>query len=542
MSGIEPEGDHTSGDDAADMTRTTMSNTAPTREARRTARLANPDRLRFGTMLAWSGAGLSGGANAITLGFLSLYATDTLALPPGTVGLIILVSNIINGFSGVVGAWIVDRSPETRWGKARPYELAVVGTWVATWFLFATPTSLDQAGRTIWLAVWFVAINAVFQTLLNCNDTLYMARAFPNRNVYAKVAAQSGLITAIGVAVIFITMPMMLQRSGKDPAMWATTIGIYSVILGILGLSRGLWVKEEYKTETTTEQVRFRDMWTMVTSNPWIWAIGLYTLVGSIAGGAGVGNYYFRYIVGDLGLAGVLGFGNFLIMPLLLLLPWLMRKLSISRLLMYAQVFTIVGAAIYAVAGANVPLLVVGGLLVGLSAAPWAFLQVIVILDLATFNESKGQRRLESTLGALNGIFGRIGAGLGGAIVGGVLQLANYDGTLDKQAAPAQTAIWGLFALLPLAIGVVNLIVLVIYSRFDRLVMPPITAKIEALRKARHDHPESAAIDLDQSGRIEPDEIVPPAIAIPTSLGTVQNVEPELGLGQVPSPSDPKER
>lgn len=515
-----------------------MSTATTTRADKRAARMANPDRLAMGKMFAWSGAGLSAGANTVTLGFLSLYCTDTLGLPPATVGIIILVSNIINGFSGVVGAWIVDRSPETRWGKARPYELAVLGIWVATWFLFATPTSLDQTGRTLWVTVWFVAINAVFATLLNCNDTLYMARAFPNRNVYAKVAAYSGLITAIGVAVIFISLPIMLSRAGKDPALWASTIAIYSVILTILGVSRGLWVKEEYQTDSSEELVRFRDMVAMVKANPWIWCVALFTLLGAIQGGAAVGNYYFRYIVGDLALAGVLGFANFLIMPLLLVLPWLMRKLSISRLLMFAQVFAVIGAAIYAVAGGTIPLLVIGGLFLGLSAAPGAFMTVIMTLDLATYNESKGQRRLESTLGAINGIFSRIGGGLGGAIVGFALQAANYDGTVDKQAAPAQTAIWALFALLPLAIGVLNLLVMAFYQRFDRRIMPPITAEVEARRKAAHDRQTSAAIDVDQSGQIEPDELVAPPILVPTSTGTVVDMVPELQVGQVAEDPD----
>ncbi len=499
-----------------------MSTAALTRAEKRAARRSDPDRLPLGKMFAWSGAGLSAAANTVTLGFLSLYCTDTLGLPPATVGIIILVSNIINGFSGVVGAWIVDRSPETRWGKARPYELAVLGIWVATWFLFATPTSLDQTGRTLWVTVWFVAINAVFATLLNCNDTLYMARAFPNRNVYAKVAAQSGLITAIGVAVIFISLPIMLGRAGKDPALWASTIAVYSVVLTILGMSRGLWVKEEYQTDTTEEKVRFRDMAMMLRRNPWIWAVALYSLLGAVVGGASVGNYYFRYIVGDLQLAGVLGFANFLIMPLLLLMPWMMRKLSISRLLMYAQIFMVIGSVIYAFAGASIPLLVIGGLFVGLAAAPGAFLLVILTLDLATYNQSVGMRRLESTLGAINGIFSRIGGGLGGALVGFVLQAAKYDGTVDVQAAPAKTAIWGLFALLPLTIGVLNFAVMWVYGRFDRHILPPITAEIEARRKAAHDQ---------RTGAHDAAPLTAPMV-VPTSSGAVVDDAPHLSLAQ----------
>ena len=504
----------------------------PTRAERRAARLSSPDRLPVGKMFAWSGAGLSAGANTIILGFLSLYATDTLQLPPAVIGLIILISNIVNGVFGIIAAWIVDRSPETRWGKARPYEVAVVGIWVATYFLYATPVSLGATGRAVWLGVWFVSINAVFDTLLRANDTLYMARAFPTRNVYAKIAAQSGILTALGVAVIFITMPIILNTAGKDPALWARSILIYSVILGILGLSRGVWVKEEYPTETTDEPVRFADMFAMMRSNPWLYLLGAMFLMTSFVGSIGVGNYYFRYIVGDLGLAGVLGFANFVIMPLILTLPWLIRKYSISNVIRGFAALGLIGGAVYAIAGGSIPLLVVGGLFVGLASMPFAFLSPILTLDLATFNESQGHRRLESTLGALNGIFGKVGAGLGGAFLGLVLQLAGYDGALDRQGPAASVAIRTMFWGVPVAAALINITIMTIWRRFDRDIMPGITAEAESRRLARHEATvASAAIDLDRDGLLSADEVVMPQGLVPSAIGALSDATPELALG-----------
>ncbi len=525
----------------------------PTRADKRAARLANPDRLPFGRMLAWSGAGISAGANTILLGYLSLYATDSLGLAPAVIGLIILISNIVNGVCGIVAAWIVDRSPETRWGKARPYEIAVIGIWVATYFLYATPVSLSATARAVWLGVWFVAINAIFDTLLRANDNLYMARAFPTRNVYAKVAAQSGILTALGVAVIFITMPMILNTAGKDPAMWASAIGVYSLILGIIGLSRGLWVKEQFRTETTDEPVHFRDMFTMMATNRWIWLLGMLFLLNSFVGSMGVGSYYFRYIVGDLGLQGLLGFANLVIMPSILLLPWLMRKFSVSGVIRGFAVLGIIGGAIYAVAGSSVPLLILGGFFAGLAVMPFAFLSVVLTLDLATYNESKGMRRLESTLGALNGIFGKVGAGLGGAALGFALQIAQYDGTLAQQAPSANTAIWALFWGVPVAASVIFIVVMTIWRRFDRDIMPGITAEAEARRIARHntetgDHLQtppiaSSALDLDRDGRIDAEEAVLPAVVPGQSGGVVAETPPTvLGLAAEDLKSDPDRR
>ncbi|HEY3407604.1 MAG TPA: MFS transporter, partial [Propionicimonas sp.] len=155
--------------------------------SRREARRANPDRLPFGKLSAWAGAGLSAAANFIVLGYLTLYATDTLKMSPATIGSIIAVGTLVNAVMGFVAGWLVDRTPENKWGKARPYELAVPLLWLFTGVLFAVPGSFSGAATVAWIAIVFLLIKGIAAPLLTANDTLYMARSFPNRIVYAKV-------------------------------------------------------------------------------------------------------------------------------------------------------------------------------------------------------------------------------------------------------------------------------------------------------------------------------------------------------------------
>ena len=236
-----------------------MSTTTTTRDDRRAARLANPDRLPFGRLLASAGAGLSAGCNFIVLGYLTLYATDTLHLQPATIGTIIALGTLANAVFGFVAAWIVDRSPETRWGKARPYELAVPLLWLATGFLFAVPGSAGTGAKIAWISVVFLVIKAIAAPLLGANDILYMARAFPNRMVYAKVQTRAGIFTALGAVIVSASLPVMLNLAGKSPQGWTTVIGGYAVVLGILGLSRGLFVYEQFKWEAGYEQVTWAE-------------------------------------------------------------------------------------------------------------------------------------------------------------------------------------------------------------------------------------------------------------------------------------------
>lgn len=451
----------------------------------RPTRAADPDRLPAGKMLAWAGAGVSAGANFIVLGYLSIYATDTLALSPAVIGVLILVSSVANVAGGLVAAWIVDRSPETRWGKARPYEIAVIGIWLATWALFSTPAGLPEGGRIAWVFVTFLAINVVFDTLLRANDTLYMARAFRNRRVYTKVYTRSGIFTTLASVILSVSLPIALQWAGKDGSRWSIVMLVVAVVMALIGLTRFAFVKEEFKSvDDGQPPVKVRDLLLALRSGKWVWLLAGVSLLSTAIAGANVAAYYFRYVVGNLALQGVIAGIGILLLPLLLLIPRLMKRFALSRILLVAAGLGLIGSFFYLIAGGNLVLLVVGGLLAGAATLPISYLIGVMILDVCAFNEWKGKRRLESTMGALVGVFGRVGTGLAALVVGQVLAGSGYDGTKETQSDGALTAITALFAGVPALVFVGVLVFMSIYSRFDVKILPTVHRELDARREA----------------------------------------------------------
>lgn len=438
-------------------------------------------RLPFGKLVAWAGAGLSAAANFIVLGYTAIYCTDTLGLSPAIVGVLLLVSNLANGVFGLVAAFVVDRSPETRWGKARPYEFAVLGIWLTTWLLFSTPSALGETGRIVWVFVMFISIQAVFDTLLRANDNLYLARAFYGRRVYAKVTTRSGIITSLGAIAVTVTLPTVLNAAGKSPEGWSFAVACFAVPLGIIGMSRFLFVKEVHLTaDAGAPPVRIRDIVTALSANRWILAIAALQLVATAINGAGAGAYYFRYIVGNLGLQSIVLGAGIIILPSILLLPVLMKRFAISQIIMVGAMSGVIGSVINAFAGASIPILIVGGLFTGLALLPVSYLISVIILDLCSYNEWKGNRRLESTIGAVVGIFVKIGAGLAGALAGAALALSGYDGTVDTQTPAANATIVALYAWFPAVLFALIIVIMVIYGRFDRRILPGVQAELEA--------------------------------------------------------------
>lgn len=487
-----------------------MSSTTASRADRRAARLANPDRLPFGRLLAWAGAGMSAGANFIVLGYLTMYATDTLHLTPVTIGTLIAAGVLVNAVFGFIAAWVVDRSPETKWGKARPYELAVPLLWLCTGLLFSVPASFGETGKVAWIAAVLLVLRAIAAPLLGANDTLYTARAFPGRMVYAKVQTRAGIITALGAIAVSTSLPIMLSLVGKSPTGWSRVIIGYAIVLGILGLSRGAFVDEKYKVDVDEEQVKVADMVAALKVNKWIWLLFGMLFATQAVVGANMGSYYFKYVVGSLAVQGMLAPIGILLLPALLVVPTLMKKYAVSQIILGGAISGIIGGLILLAAGASVPLLIVGSLFTSIGTLPISYLGVIMVLDLATYNESIGKRRLESTLGAIVGVAGSIGAAVAAQLVGALMSATGYDGKLDQQAPLAQMTIRYLYGGAYVTGFLLVALFMFLFMRFEKNVLPGAQARVAELRRAKG-LTETGAVDTNRDGVVTADELpVPP--------------------------------
>lgn len=106
-------------------------------------------------------------------------------------------------------------------------------------------------------------------------------------------------------------------------------------------------------------------------------------------------------------------------------------------------------------AGSNLILLIVGNLFTGADAVPISMLAGLIIIECAEYNEYVGIRRLEGSLGAVNGFATKVGAGLGSGILRILIGLAGYDGNLAVQPDSAITMVRLLYSLIPAVLYVI---------------------------------------------------------------------------------------
>ena len=125
-------------------------------------------------LLAWPTRTISYAVASTMLGYVTFFTTDFLGISAATAGLIFMISKIFDGFTDIAAGYVIDRT-QTKLGKGRPYELALIGYWICILLLFSAP-QLGVGPSIVYLFIMYSLINSVFLTLLQCLHTKYTVK------------------------------------------------------------------------------------------------------------------------------------------------------------------------------------------------------------------------------------------------------------------------------------------------------------------------------------------------------------------------------
>ena len=443
------------------------------------------DRLPLGKFLAWKSSDItSAGVFLIVTTYMSLFCTDYLGMTPLAVGNIILISNVIDFFTDLIAAYVIDNT-KTKWGKARPYELGAVGMTLCTTLIFMTPNGWNNTLKIVWVFSMYTFLFGVFNTFRTSANVPYLVRAFDNnRTLIGKVSSYGGIVTTMGSMVVSLTFPKLMATLATKDGGWTTLILIYMVPLTVLGLLRFIFVKENptIDAQQVKDKVDFKDIWTMIRKNGYAWLYLLIMFFFQTIQSIGALSYYFKYIVGDVGAAGLLSIMSFVLLPTMFLFPVLMKKLSASQIIALGAVFSCLGYIVNYFAGASMTMLMIGGIITAFAMLPVSYLGNMVQMDLCTYNQYLGLPRMDASIGALfNGFGTQLGQGFGGWLLGFALTAAGYvaaeGDAVVAQPESAITMIRMLYSLIPLALMAMLAVVAFMLSKLNKQ-MPQIEAAV----------------------------------------------------------------
>lgn len=444
----------------------------------RKERKQNPDKIGTGRFLAWQSRGASMGAQVMIIAFITIYCTNTMGMPAALVGTLLMASKIFDGVTDLFAGYLVDRT-NTKIGRGRPYELALIGSWITVWLMFSMPEGATMAVKAIWLFCMYTLNQSIFATLLNANGTVYMVRAFSSEQQYVKLNAFGGIIVTFVAVVVNMILPFTIASMATSAAGWSRMIAYYCVPLFIIGIMRFLFIKEENQVDVASgEKVNLKEVMTVLKANKYIYFVALLLFVYNMISNMGVSAYYYTYIVGDLTLMSITGLLSVFVLISMLFYPLLLKKMTVKQLIQRGCIIFAVGQFIMFFAGGNIGMIIVAGLIGGVGSLPIAYMNYQLILDCASFNEWKGHARMEGTMSSITGFASKVGSAVGAGVLGILLSLAGFDGMAEAQPGSAIMMIRLLASLIPMALYLVLAFVLRFYKLDD--LMPQIRLDIEA--------------------------------------------------------------
>lgn len=433
---------------------------------------------------AWASRAFSLAINVLMLAQLTYYCTDMLGMPATLVGTILLISKLFDGVTDVLVGFIIDNT-HTRIGKARPYEIFIVFTWLFTVLLFSAP-DWSMTGKAIYIFALYTLVNSICATFLNGADAVYLARSVRSEKNRISVMSFNAALLIIGMVAFYIGIPQLVKTVGATKPGWTTLSLLFAVPLGLIGILRFVFVKEVVSDEhaasvkSTEKKLSVKTSLKCIGQNKYLWLIAGVSFLMNVSfnTNSAVENYYFKYIMGDIGLASIAAAVNIVTPLFMIIFPALSKKIGTGGILKYAALAGVIGPVVRLIGGANMVPILIGTLFQNIGMIPPAFMIAIYIIECMDYGEWKTGIRVEGMVNSANSFAIKLAQGLASAAVGFIMGLGGYSGELAVQSASANFSIIAVYNILPLVCAGLTLLLSIPYSRLDKL-LPDIRKAIE---------------------------------------------------------------
>ncbi|WP_096188864.1 MFS transporter [Evansella halocellulosilytica] len=407
----------------------------------------------FGIFAVWS----------LMSSFLTYYYTDVAGIAAGVVGTLMLIARLFDGVTDIGMGSIVDKT-KSKFGKTRPWILWMsVPLGIMTVMLFSVP-DISATGKIIYAYITYLffvfiytSVSIPYKTLLGVMTQHQHSRS--QSNIYA------GIFIMIGnLIVVTLTQPLAASIG------WTALSVIYGVMTVASLYITFFFVKERAATpahKKEIEKVPFNAGFKALMKNKYWFIITLYcvTFYATIGLTQGAAMYYAQYIIGNvryfpfIGLASALPMliGVFFIGPFV-------KKFGKRNIAISGAFIFITGQLIKLIDPTNLTIFLSGHVLVGIGIMPAIALTFAMINDTIEYGELKSGIRTEGLVnsGASFGI--KVGTGIGLALIGWLLGFGGYIGGAAEQSSLAIHMILALNLYIPLAFGVIKVILLWLFK------------------------------------------------------------------------------
>lgn len=409
---------------------------------------------------------------ALTSTMITYFYTNVIGIAAGAVGTIMLISRIFDGVTDVGMGIVVDKT-NTKYGKARPWLL-----WLAIPFalsavvLIAIPESLSSTSKIVYAFITYNLVTTFLYTAINIPyGTLnsLMTRDQYQRsviNLFRMTMGQTG-----SLVITAVTLPIINSLGGTHKA-WITVTCIYAVMTIVLFLICFKATKERVgnnKSLTNDKQDKIPigvSVKALFHNKYWLILVVVWTMVSMILTISGTCSTYFaQYILGNSNYMGLLNAAT--TAPVIISIPFMapvIKKWGKRNIALAGSIVSIVSGLIMLISPANLMLLIVACVIRGIGNATIIGTIFAMVADTIEYGHWKTGVRVQGLLYSSSTLGAKIGAGVGAAATGYVLEFSGFNGMAAQQTSSTLQAIQILFIIIPVIGATIQAIFLLFYK------------------------------------------------------------------------------
>lgn len=399
--------------------------------------------------------------------FIMFFYTEIAGISAATVGTLLLAARVVDGVTDLGMGVVVDKT-KSKYGKGRPWLLwMAVPFIIATILLFSTP-EFGQTGKAIYAFITYVfAIGIVF-TMVTVPYNSMLVTLTQDQTQRGQLSISRAVFGLIGGLIVgTMTLPIVNFFGGGERG-WMFMAIVYGIVGGLLYLIVFKNTKERVHAKDSQEKgtVPLKQSLIALAKNKY-WLLTIAIIITSFIGTglSGVAVYYAKYILGDENLMAVLTIVSALPSVLMMFfMNFLFKRFGKRNLAIIGGVVSIIGSLIVWVAPESIAMVSIGSFIRGLGGAPLGVAAFVMLADSVEYGEWKNGVRTEG-LSLSAGTFGeKVGTGIGGMVLGGIMGLAGYVSGQAEQTVEALTSIKFVFIHVPIILGVISIILLYFYK------------------------------------------------------------------------------
>lgn len=400
--------------------------------------------------------------------YLLFFYTDVFGISAAVAGTLMLVTKIIDAFADTGMGLLVDRT-KTRWGQGRPY--FIIGALpfaVFTIMTFIVP-DFSMSGKILWAYITYCLLNIAY-TVVNIPLNTIVPRLTSDNHERNWLVSTRMICALLGTALVMtITTPMVnFFGQGDVQKGYLVTMTIYGIVAVLVFVFTFMNTKEVVPPTVQPGKSSFKEDFKGLTAPAAIFFIlnflyfSLYVIRNTTV------IYYFTYNLGRTDWLTFVGiFGILSGLPILLLLPWLQKKMAKKNVLLLSTLIYIVGDLVLYFGKTSPAMLIAGLTITGLGIYGIFGTTFAIQPDVIDYSEYKNNRSISGMIAAFQGFFVKVSLGLGSALVGVFLKIGGYVPNAT-QTESALKYIEISFIWVPLIICVLIGITIVFYKLDDK--------------------------------------------------------------------------